>query len=148
MSGRIGFYVYIDTASAPTNWYLFNCGYDGNNRISGLVNGANFRLEYYSGGSGMGFTGSSGALTTQGWHFVEAYWDHTTHTTGMKIDGANEETNTGDTPGAWATAPNLMVLGDDQGTGEYFSTYIDQFISSSDYTRDLYAIRSLTSLPD
>ena len=111
---------------------------------------------YYTDGTNtITATSSGGVLPVSAWRSVEFCYDATAGTPIVKLrvfdDGGqvgSTFSSTTSTPGAMttdATGWTLLTIGD--VSGQAFDLYIDTIITSSDYNRDLQALRNLTASP-
>ena len=74
-------------------------------------------------------------LATGTWYFIEAYWNTTTDTMGILVNGVSKGTYTG-TVNPFTDDADYMYIGDGSGTAQ--DTHIDNIIISTDSTVDLY----------
>lgn len=144
ISGRVGFYVYIDTWADDD--FLWNCSYNSSNQIylalTTISTVKQIQLHYRSGG-GDSANVYGGTLAEDAWYFIEAKWNlsGTNPNLELFINGSSVGTAT-DAQGAWAATPTLCGVGTPTDLGSVI--YVDQLIHSNDPARDLYAIRDRT----
>jgi len=158
--GRAG--VYFKQATAwPTNTVsLWKLRYDASSnyiRAEITVATKNIARCIYQAGGGSTITLSNNTaagvsagldnLALDTYYFLECAWDKNTPNYKMYINGIEVATDTSSTTGAWAGTPTRLYVGDNEGNGTPEFT-LDQLIFSNSNTRDINAVKGLTSFPD
>ena len=131
-NGRIGFYLRIDNTS--TTGHVLTATTTTDVRMT-YYNSGSFRVYYMGTDDYLNY----GTLTQGVWYFMEMAFDSGTDTVTVYKDGVSIGTVTGSTA---ITSTNLY-FGDAIGNATPMA--IDQFISSSDNARDIYAVRATTN---
>jgi hypothetical protein len=156
ISGRIGAYVYWTTL--PTNQdTIFHISYNDANRIVLWLwfDNVDYHLypRYYSGGSATSYeTRGTTTIAINTLYFIEVAWDlvgvspNINPNLKLYVNGGLDASDT-TVVATWAGTPTKFELGSYSSDGGGI-LFIDQVLSSNDPTRDLYAIRDLTSFPD
>lgn len=143
-SGRIGFYVYFNTR--VTNTQLFYAVADANNGIYGKLSSAvtdELAYSYESNNTGSVYASTAANLADTTWYFIEFAWDRATDYRRMFIDGNPHDSSAADLGTGWTANPATVVFGNNSANLPDF--HMDQIIISNDYTRDLNALKDLTS---
>jgi hypothetical protein len=145
--GRVGFYVWVDTYASYDE--LFAAAYPTSNHVikiyTKIVSEVNeLTFIYIAGGDSSTVTTSGLALTTGAWHFVEYMFNPAGPSFKGYVDGVEVTSDTTNTGTMTKASNGTMEIGDYDGNNST-TVYIDQFFSSNDTTRNLNAIKNLTS---
>jgi hypothetical protein len=144
-SGRIGFWWYNGDNTWSANNELFAVvGTGGSIRAYTETTNTRIRFQYISPGGTIVANASNLSINT--WYFLQFRWDSTAGSIGVFVDGAAEVATAG-AISAWTAKPTTFAIGDG-AMGSTHKADWDQFIVSSSYTRDLYAVRANTSFPN
>jgi len=140
---RIGFYFTSNTWNDNCN--LIRKYYDADEYIT-IKRGSGDEITVYitwNGGT-TDFTSTDAGLNS-GTHFIEVILDDTTNLIQVLVDGTSKGSQTT----AWAvpTSGGTIRVGEAVGCGLAVDAYLDNVIFSSDITRDLNALKNLTSYP-
>jgi len=144
-SCRIGFYFQVNTAWAASE-ELFYAEYDSNNfvRIATAASGE-INVALRSSGAYDVSTDTSGlSLSHTTWYFCELIFDQASNGFTLKIDGANSSIASD----AYDALPNDVITIEFGMSGVGTNTvYQDQWMVSDDITRNLNALKDLTTSP-
>lgn len=146
LSGRIGWWVYITSVGGLGGSFV-DIRYDASNYIQVETYSAapaSIRMIYSAGGTAAAWTTATNPLTLNGWHYIEAEWNQGAAGNDFElfVNGVSVGTNDGAT-GTWAGSPVTLSIGENNGTAMNYN--MDQFYSSDDPARDLYAERNSTT---
>ncbi len=145
--GRVGFYFYADTL--VTNGGLFDCRYDASNRISlylAAADNTKLTLVFIVAGAGASISTAAATIAATTLYFVEIAWKLSTDYREIFVNGVSKASSTAAVGDVWAGDPVLVKFG--EWAGGASDIHLDQMLISNSSTRDLNAIKDLTSFPD
>lgn len=145
VSGRIGFAFHPTVGTIGAT--VYRAFYDANNYIQvALYDGIEplkMRVTYMAGGTSAVFD-TTDIINLDTDQYVELKVDQGSVGNDFEVFVNGVSVATDDTAtGVWGGTPTVMALGDVDGVQAPY--YLDQFYSSSDPERDLYALRNLTN---
>ena len=148
--GALGFWFYVNTWD--NNAFIFKIDWDDNDDIMNCALSTNDELScrYESDGSGINIVTDGASLTTGNWYFGVYKWDpandiawvYVYNSAGTLIDSAS-----GDPPAAIDDTDGSEWFWLGNNSAETADIYIDQFIASDDYDRDIHALRDIDDYP-
>lgn len=143
-SFRLGFYFNSNTWTDGC-WFVHK-RYDANNRFyAKRASGSEIYINYKWSASDTVTLTSSGAGLDSGEHFIELIVDDDTNLMQILVDGVSKGSQ--NTAISAFTAGGEIKIGEPSGCGESVDAYFDNVIISNDITRDLNALKNLTSYP-
>ncbi len=149
--GNLGFYIYRTHTTGSGNGGIFSFFVDNYNKIDVYWQSSDStRITFYykSGTSGLNNSmviNCTVQIPLNTWTFIQCYWDSPNNSYGVIVGENAPQTDSSNLPD-WVGTSGTLTFGDNGGVDVDY--HLDQMLVSNLKTRDLYAIRDLTSFPD